>query len=163
MSRLKTLVLTVMLVMAALPACASGIEALIDDLGKSPEANQQARATLVKAGKEAVPALLQALGGYAALTDEACIRSARIVRVMKEMGSDAAVPAGADILAFTHGNGQARYLLINETLDYLYLFFRDVRARDAYVDLVLARAGTYALLPVPTTPGAASRAVPPPG
>lgn len=143
MSRLKTLVLTAMLVMTALPARASGIEALIDDLGKSPEANRQARATLVKAGKEAVPALLQTLGGYATLTDEACVRSARIVRVMKEMGSDAAVPAGADILAFTHGNGQARYLLLNETLDYLYLFFRDVRARDAYVDLVKNRPSQW--------------------
>ena len=140
---LKMLCLTVMLVMTTLPARASGIEVLIADLGKSPEANRQARAALLKAGKEAVPALLQALEGYATLTDEACLRSARILRVFKDMGSDAAVPAGADILAFTHGNGQACALLINETLDYLYLFFRDVRARDAYYDLVKNRPSQW--------------------
>jgi len=140
---LKMLCFTVMLVMATLPARAAGVEALIADLGKSPEANRQARAALLKAGKDAVPALLQSLGSYASLSDEACVRAARILRVFKEMGNDAAVPAGVDILAFVHGDGEARALLLNETLDYLYLFFKDVRARDAYYDLVKNRPSQW--------------------
>ena len=143
MSWPKILCFTVMLVMATLPARAAGIEALIADLGKSPEANRQAREALLQAGKEAVPALLQSLKGYASLTDEACLRAARILRVLKEMGNDDAVPAGVDILAFVHGEGETRTLLLNETLDYLYVFFKDVRARDAYYDLVKNRPSQW--------------------
>jgi len=140
---LKKLCLTVMFVLAALPARASVIEALIADLGTSAEANRQAREALLKTGKDSVPALLQALGGYASLTDEVCLRSARILRVLKEMGNGEAVPAAVDILAFVKSDTEIHTLLLNETLDYLYAFFKDVRARDAYYDLVKNRPSQW--------------------
>ena len=143
MPLLRVLCITVMFVLATLPARAAGIEALIADLDKSPEANRQAREALLKAGKDTVPALLQTVGGYASLADEACLSAARSLRVLREMGSPEAIPAGVDMLAFVHGDEETRGLLLNETLDYLYAFFKDVRARDAYYDLVKNRPSQW--------------------
>lgn len=143
MQWVRMLCFMLLIVVAAETARAAETETMIADLGRSPELNKHARATLVRHGKEVMPALLQALDGYKYLTEDACLRSARILRVIREMGLDDAIPASVDILSFVQGQGANRDLLMNEALDYLYVYFRDVRARDAYYDLVKNRTSKW--------------------
>lgn len=134
---------SVLLMLAPMAGATETVEKLIADLNGSANANRQARTMLIERGEAALPALLQEVGAYKYLTDDACMRSARAVRVIREMGSDQAVAVGVEILSFVPGQTDAQNLLLNEALDYLYVHFKDIRARDAYYDLMKNRESTW--------------------
>lgn len=135
--------LLVLLILAPMAGATETVEKLIVDLNSSATANRQARMVLIERGTAVLPALLQEAGAYKFLTDDACMRSARAVRVIREMGSDQAVAVCIDILSFVPGQTDAQDLLLNEALDYLYAHFKDMRARDAYSDLMKNRESTW--------------------
>jgi hypothetical protein len=109
---------------------------LISDLNTSAETNAKARADLIRIGKDVLPLLLEEAGKYKYLTADDSLRAARALRVIREMGSEEAIPLCADILFLVQGEYDAQVMLLNEALDYLYANFKDMRARDAYCDLL---------------------------
>lgn len=133
----------ILVICSSMAGATDNTEKLITDLNASPALNQPARTALIGRGEAALPALLQEAGRYTFLTDDACMRSARSLRVIREMGSDQAVPVCIDILSFVPGDTDFQELLLNEALDYLYTHFEDMRARDAYYDLLKNRESKW--------------------
>lgn len=123
------------------------VDALIAQLHKSALDNRMARAALVKMGSRAAPHLIRKLDMPASQLrrGESALKAARLLRVLREIRSAAALPVCERILLkhYIRPSSQEGAAVLNEAIACVYALFPRKEARDIYYDFVTGDARQY--------------------
>jgi hypothetical protein len=113
---------------------------LIEQLQQSPMDNRLARAELVAIGDSAVPALIRSLDLPARQyrSGESALRTARLLRVLREIKSPSVLPVCKRILlrAYIRPSHKESATVLNEAIGCVYALFPRRDARDIYFKFV---------------------------
>lgn len=125
----------------------AGVEALIDQLHRSALDNRVARASLVKMKSRAAPHLVQHLdvSAYRLRRGDSALEAARLLRVLREMESPAALPVCERILLhlYIRPSNKEGAAVLNEAIGCVYALFPRKKARDIYYRFVTGDARQY--------------------
>ena len=122
---------------------------LVNMLNHSQKANKTARGELLRRGAHAVPELTRELERRSSgtISEHDALALTRLVRVFRDMRSDAAVRVCTELVARkaqrVQGSRRARCALLTESLMYLSGSFASADARRAYVHFVTSREDVY--------------------
>jgi hypothetical protein len=123
------------------------VDRLIEQLHQSPMDNRLARAELVAIGDSAVPALIRSLDipPRQFRSGESALRTARLLRVLREIESPAVLPVCKRILlrAYIRPSHKESATVLNEAIGCVYALFPRRAARDIYYEFVTKDARQY--------------------